>query len=60
MATDMERVTVLLPKDVYKKLIRVSEQRHESMSNIGRRLFMDWLEENPPKVMPPIEQEDEE
>ncbi|MCL4867782.1 MAG: hypothetical protein KJ063_02340 [Anaerolineae bacterium] len=45
----MKRVTILLPEDIYELFMTASEQRHESMSNIGRRLVIEWLEANPPK-----------
>lgn len=52
MGTDMKRVTILLPEDIYELFMDVSAQRHESMSNIGRRLVIEWLEKNPPKPKP--------
>ena len=59
MTSNLERVTILLPKDVHNALVAACDHRHESMSNIGRRLFIDWLIESgyykqpaPPKPGP--------
>lgn len=45
MTSDMKRITFLVPEDTYNQLVKASDQRAESMSNIVRRLVMEWLEE---------------
>lgn len=46
MTTDMKRLVILLPEEVHEAFIRASETRYESMSNLGRRLLIEWLEQN--------------
>lgn len=46
MSSDLKRVVVLLPPEIYDALTMAAEARYESMSHIGRRLFTEWLIDN--------------
>lgn len=45
MTTDKLRVVILLPPEKHKEFQELAEQRGDSMSSIGRRLILEWLEE---------------
>lgn len=49
MTTDMKRVTILLPEEEFERLQEIARKRHESVSNIGRRLLIEWMEKEYPR-----------
>ena len=53
MATDMKRITVFVPEDVYDALLSATELRREPLSQLGRRLFIEWLVEKHPGLLKP-------
>lgn len=53
MATDMKRITVFVPEDVYDALLKATELRREPLSQLGRRLYIEWLAREHPELLRP-------
>lgn len=51
MATDMKRIAVFVPDDVYDALLQATELRREPLSQLGRRLFIEWLLREHPDLL---------
>jgi hypothetical protein len=49
MAGEMKRVVILLPEEEYDRFKEEVESQYETMSNIGRRLILQWLRDQEPK-----------
>lgn len=53
MPTDMQRITVFVPDDVYEALLAATKRTREPLSSLGRRLFIEWLEREHPELLRP-------
>jgi hypothetical protein len=40
-----DRVVILLPSDVAEEFKRLCDEQYENMSNVGRRLILEWIQE---------------
>ena len=52
MTTDLKRLVILMPEDELIRLQKISSERHESMSNLGRRLIIEWMDKEYPDSKP--------
>lgn len=53
MPTDMKRIAVFVPEEVYEALLTATERSREPLSSLGRRLFIEWLENEHPALLSP-------
>lgn len=53
MPTDMKRIAVFVPEEVYEALLKATERSREPLSSLGRRLYIEWLERERPELLSP-------